>query len=132
MLGVDLASKDYANLNIDVEQILFDQYDSRDFEASADRLLAANADAVLLATIYKDPSIYLASRLGGRQIPYVCIDSDIEAANALSYFGMDSLQSGYLAAKLLLSDIVPQKDIAVFKINRYGNVGSNQTYLRYK
>ena len=45
---------------------------------------------------------------------------------------MDSLQSGYLAAKLLLSDIVPQKDIAVFKINRYGNVGSNQSDLRYQ
>ena len=81
---------------------------------------------------FKDPSIYLASRLDGRQIPYVFIDSDIEAANALSYFGMDSLQSGYLAAKLLLSDIVPQKDIAVFKINRYGNVGSNQSDLRYQ
>ena len=26
--GVDLAAKEYANLNIDVEQILFDQYDS--------------------------------------------------------------------------------------------------------
>ena len=130
--GVDLAAKEYANLNIDVEQILFDQYDSRDFEASADRLLASNADAVLLAPIFKDPSIYLASRLDSRQIPYVFIDSDIEAANALSYFGMDSLQSGYLAAKLLLSDIVPQKDIAVFKINRYGNVGSNQSDLRYQ
>ena len=97
--GVDLAAKEYANLNIDVEQILFDQYDSRDFEASADRLLAANADAVLLAPIFKDPSIYLASRLDGRQIPYVFIDSDIEAANALSYFGMDSLQSGYFGRK---------------------------------
>ena len=39
-----IIEKEYANLNIDVEQILFDQYDSRDFEASADRLLAANAD----------------------------------------------------------------------------------------
>ena len=45
---------------------------------------------------------------------------------------MDSLQSGYLAAKLLLADIEPQNDIAVFKINRYGNVGSNQSDLRYQ
>lgn len=130
--GVDLAAREYANLNINVEQILFDQYDCRDFEASADRLLASTPDAVLLAPIFKDSSVYLASRLDSRQIPYVFIDSDIAEADALSYFGMDSLQSGYLAAKLLLADIEPQNDIAVFKINRYGNVGSNQSDLRYQ
>ncbi|MCD7710809.1 MAG: LacI family DNA-binding transcriptional regulator [Porphyromonadaceae bacterium] len=130
--GVDLAAKEYVHLNIDVEQILFDQYDSVDFEASAEKLLALNVDAVLLAPIFKDPSIYLASRLDKRKIPYVFIDSDIEEANALSYFGMDSLQSGYLAAKLLLADIRPQKDIAIFKINRHGIVGSNQSDLRYQ
>ena len=130
--GVDLAAKEYASLNVNVEQILFDQYDSRDFEASADRLLDLNPDAVLLAPIFRDPSVFLASRLDKREIPYVFIDSDIAEANALSYFGMDSFQSGYLAAKLLLADIEPQPDIAVFKINRYGNVGSNQSDLRYQ
>ena len=54
----------------------------------------------------------------------------MEEIHPLAYFGMDSLQSGYLAAKLLLSDASPNSEIAIFQVYRSGNKGSNQTELR--
>ncbi len=130
--GVNLAATEFANLNISVEQVLFDQYDSRAFEDAVAQLLTLKVDGVLLSPVFTDASIALAARLDKEKIPYVFIDSDIAEANALSYFGMDSLQSGFLAAKLLLADIEPGSDIAIFKINRLGNLGSNQSDLRYQ
>lgn len=128
--GVNLAAREFSNLNITIELVLFDQYDSHSFEDAVSQLLSLKVDGVLLAPVFKEISVYLASRLDKEQIPYVFIDSDIEEAHPLAYFGMDSLQSGFLAAKLLLSDMEIPGDIAVFKINRFGNVGSNQSELR--
>ncbi len=130
--GVNLAAREFSTLNISIKLVLFDQFDSRSFEDAVQQTLTLKVDGVLLAPVFRDISLRLTSRLDQEQIPYVFIDSDIEEANALAYFGMDSLQSGYLAAKLLLSDTDIRGDIAVFKINRFGNVGSNLSESRFQ
>ena len=108
----------------------FNQYDSTSFEKAIETVLKLTPDAVLLAPIFKEQSISLAKQLEIQEIPYVLIDSDMEEIHSLAYFGMDSLQSGYLAAKLLLSDASPNSEIAIFQVYRSGNKGSNQTELR--
>ena len=130
--GVDQAAHEFLDLNISVEQIFFNQYDSTSFEKAIETVLKLTPDAVLLAPIFKEQSISLAKQLEIQEIPYVLIDSDMEEIHSLAYFGMDSLQSGYLAAKLLLSDASPNSEIAIFQVYRSGNKGSNQTELRIK
>ena len=128
--GVDQAAHEFLDLNISVEQIFFNQYDSTSFEKAIETVLKLTPDAVLLAPIFKEQSISLAKQLEIQEIPYVLIDSDMEEIHSLAYFGMDSLQSGYLAAKLLLSDASPNSEIAIFQVYSSGNKGSNQTELR--
>ena len=130
--GVDQAAHEFLDLNISVEQFFFDQYDNASFEKVAQSVLQLAPDAVLLAPIFKEQVISLATQLEGKEIPYVLIDSDIEEIHPLAYFGMNSLQSGYLAAKLLLSEAHKDTEIAIFQVYRSGNKGSNQTELRIK
>ena len=101
--GVDQAAHEFLDLNISVEQIFFNQYDSTSFEKAIETVLKLTPDAVLLAPIFKEQSISLAKQLEIQEIPYVLIDSDMEEIHSLAYFGMDSLQSGYLAAKSALA-----------------------------
>ncbi|WP_455499125.1 LacI family DNA-binding transcriptional regulator [Coprobacter sp.] len=130
--GVDQAAHEFLDLNISVEQIFFNQYDSESFVEAIRSVLRLNPDAVLLAPIFKEQVIFLAEQLNIQEVPYVMIDSDMEEIHPLAYFGMDSLQSGYLAAKLLLNEAAPNTEIAVFQVHRSGNKGSNQTELRIK
>ena len=129
-IGVDNAAKELLDLNINVQQIFFDQYDETSFIQSINTILIQSPDGVLLAPVFKEQTIILTKELRIKNIPFVFIDSDISELNALSYFGMHSFKSGYLAAKLLLKDEKNNSDIAIFQAYRTGNSESNQTELR--
>ena len=84
--GVDQAAHEFLDLNISVEQIFFNQYDSTSFEKAIETVLKLAPDAVLLAPIFKEQSISLAKQLEIQEIPYVLIDSDMEEIHSLAYF----------------------------------------------
>ena len=59
-------------------------------------------------------------------IPYIYIDSNIKDVPPLAFFGQNSRQSGYFAARMLMLLARDEKEIVIFRKIHEGIVGSNQ------
>lgn len=130
--GIEKASSELQSFNIDIEYIYFDQYNIESFKKNVDKLLEHNYSAVLIAPLFKVPSIDLSLKLEELEIPYAYIDSNILEQNNLAYFGADSFNSGILAAKLLLYEMDLDSDIILAKIASRNDDDSTQTNAREK
>ena len=94
-------------------------------------ILKLEPDGVMLAPTTATYTLPFVNTLNRLQIPYIYIDSYIQEAPALSFYGQNSAQSGYFAARMLslLAGEQPQEIVIFRKIND-GIVGSNQQERR--
>jgi len=129
--GFDMAAKEFVHYNVRIEKIYFNQYDALSFVNVSNTILERVPDAVFIAPIFRDETLKLSTELTKRQIPFSFIDSLIEEAGFLTYYGQHSFQSGYIAAKLSLSSLLNHSQVLVIRTQRKGSV-SNQTLNRYK
>jgi LacI family transcriptional regulator len=129
--GFDQAALDFVHHNVLIEKKYFDQYDVNSFVEVSTKILENEIDAVFLAPIFKEESMAFTNELTNRNVPFSFIDSLIPEANYLTYYGQNSFQSGYIAAKLLLSSLPAGSQVMIIRTQRKGSV-SNQTITRYK
>lgn len=127
--GFDQASNDFLQYNIHLEKFYFNQFDSNSFAIVSSELIDTNPDAVIMAPIFKDESMNFCRQLKERQIPFSFIDSVIAEVDYLSYYGQNSFQSGYIAAKLLFQSVPDNAQVIFIRNKRKGAV-SNQTLTR--
>lgn len=130
--GIRRAATALVDFNIVVRQYYFDQYDQTSFRMLVDRLDLTDVDGVVIAALFDQETIALATRLDEAGIPYIFIDSNIEGCNNLSYFGVNSYQSGKVAARLMIQE--QQLQISILSILYEGENGelSLQSRLREK
>lgn len=128
--GFDQAALDFVHHNVIIEKIYFNQFDVNSFVEVSAKILEEEFDAVFLAPIFKEESIAFTDVLTKRKIPFSFIDSLISDSNFVTYYGQNSFQSGYVAAKLLLSSLPAGSQIMIIRTHRKGSV-SNQTISRY-
>jgi len=128
--GFDLAKADFDQYNVSIDKMYFDQYNVKSFIQASDDVLTCSPDAVLLAPVFKEETISFLAKLTSQNIPFSFIDSMIPDTNFLTYYGQNSFQSGYLAAKLLLDSMTEKTEIMVVRTKRNGTE-ANQTISRY-
>jgi LacI family transcriptional regulator len=126
--GIVKAKKEIADYNVHVSNLLFDPFKVDTFRQKIKELENSKPDAVLVAPIFKKETIELTRSLDNQKIPYVFIDSNVEELNNLSYFGQNSYQSGFLAARLLETGLPENSKIVI--INPSGSNISNQSLSR--
>lgn len=124
--GFDRASQEFVHYNIQIERLYFDQFDVESFMSVWKKMNLTVTDGFVLAPIFRNETLELCKELEKLVIPYSFIDSMIEEANFLSYYGQNSYQSGYVAAKLLMNSLTEQSSIILVRTRRKGSV-SNQT-----
>lgn len=127
--GFDLAGEDYLQYNIHLEMFHFDQFDLNSFLKVSDEVLEKKPDAVILTPIFREQALNFTQELYEQKIPFSFIDSLIEDVEFVSYYGQNSFQSGYVAAKLLLSSLPEQAQVLITRTKRKGGE-SNQTKAR--
>ena len=127
--GFDMAAAEYLHYNIVLEKRYFNQFDASTFSAVCAEISESLPDAVLMAPIFRDETLQFAQGLKARNIPFSFIDSMIEEADFLTYYGQNSFQSGYVAARLLLQDLPADSKVIFLRTMRKGAV-SNQTLAR--
>jgi LacI family transcriptional regulator len=128
-IGFDLAMHEFSHYNVYIEKLYFDQYDPQSFIKVSNTVLNSNPDAVFIAPVFKNETLSLTTELSNLNIPFSFIDSIIEEAEFLTYYGQNSFKSGFIAAKLLLSHLPAEPQILVIRTKRKGSV-SNQTLSR--
>jgi LacI family transcriptional regulator len=127
--GFVVAARDFLQYNIHLEKHLFNQYDVNSFISASSQIVHNKPDAVIIAPIFKEDTIKLTETLSLNQIPFSFIDSMVEEADFLTYYGQNSFQSGYIAAKLLLQSFPENGKVVIIRTKRKGAV-SNQTIAR--
>ncbi|MCD8184680.1 MAG: LacI family DNA-binding transcriptional regulator [Bacteroides sp.] len=129
--GIQNALTTYSDFNITVELSYYDPHDYRSFAESARCILEQEPDGVMVAPTAPQYTTSFTDELEKRNIPYIYIDSNIKETPALSFFGQNSHQSGYFAARMLM--LLAGEDageVVIFRKINEGIVGSNQQERR--
>ena len=127
--GFDQAAAEFLQYNIVLDKRYFNQFDAATFTAACEKISDSLPDAVLMAPIFRDETLMFTKTLKEKSIPFSFIDSMIEEADFLTYYGQNSFQSGYVAARLLLEDLPADSKVIFLRTQRKGAV-SNQTLAR--
>ena len=100
--GINKALSTYSDFNTTVKTTYYDPYDYHSFVDASNDIVAQHPDGVMVApTILKYTQIFI-EQLTELDIPYIYIDSNIKEIPPLAFFGQNSRQSGYFAARMLL------------------------------
>lgn len=124
--GISHALQNYSDFNISVKTIYYDPYDYNSFLDMNREILSLSPDGVLVAPTAAKYTSVLTEELTKADIPYIYIDSNLKDVPALSFFGQNSEQSGYFAARMLMMLEGNHNKVAVFRKINEGIVGSNQ------
>mgnify|MGYP003945353525 CR=1 FL=1 len=130
--GFNKAAAEIKTSGISFETLFFDQYDEETFANSIKELLALEFDGVVMANFFRDHVIHLSKILDAKNIPYTYIDAHIEDQNPLAYFGMNSYDSGAVAAKIMTGRIDNTADILISHMSNQKGERSNQVINREK
>ena len=116
--GIEKAIDQLRHYGVKLQQFYFKMEDPETFTKEANKILELSPDGVLLAPWAKRESLKFTQELDQRAIPYVFIDSNLKEANPISFIVQNSVQSGYLAAKLIDYGIAPQSNILIIHITK--------------
>ena len=125
------AGIDFLQYNIHIDLHYYNQFDSNNFVGETRDLLQLKPDAVILAPIFRNETLAFINELNKLEIPFSFIDSLIEDAGFTTYYGQNSFQSGFVAAKLLLNDLPENSEVLILRTMRQGSI-SNQTRYRFE
>ena len=128
--GIHNAVETYSDFNVAVHLSYYDPYDYHSFAEASGQILALEPDGVMFAPTVPQYTKPFTDELTQHNIPYIYIDSNIKEAPALSFFGQNSHQSGYFAARMLMLLAGDAQEIVIFRKINEGIVGSNQQERR--
>lgn len=124
--GIHDAIANYSDFNISVKINYYDPYDYHSFADASAVILAEMPDGVMVAPTAPQYTKGFTERLQALGIPYIYIDSNIKNDPPLAFFGQNSCQSGYFAARMSMLLARDEKEIVIFRKIHEGIVGSNQ------
>lgn len=116
--GIEKAIDQLRHYGVRLLQFYFKMEDTETFTKEAEKILELSPDGILLAPWAKRESLKFTQELDQRAIPYVFIDSNLKEANPISFIVQNSVQSGYLAAKLIDYGIAPESKILMIHITK--------------
>ena len=121
----------YSDFNVAVHLSYYDPYDYHSFAEASGQILSLEPDGVMFAPTVPQYTKPFTDELTQHNIPYIYIDSNIKEEPALSFYGQNSHQSGYFAARMLmLLAGEDAQEIVIFRKINEGIVGSNQQERR--
>ncbi|MCV9389412.1 LacI family DNA-binding transcriptional regulator [Reichenbachiella ulvae] len=113
--GIQEAAEEYESLGLQLKFFPFDRSNQGSFLSKAAMAIEDQPDAVILAPLMEEEATDICSQLGKLKIPFVFVDSNLERLSPLAFIGQDSVQSGYLAAKLLTYGLWEGPEVFVLK-----------------
>ena len=100
--GIHNAVETYSDFNVAVHLSYYDPYDYHSFAEASGQILSLEPDGVMFAPTVPQYTKPFTDELTQHNIPYIYIDSNIKEEPALSFYGQNSHQSGYFAARMLM------------------------------
>lgn len=122
LAGIRQAYDEIKDFNASVEVTTFDLNSEISFKKAFNKVLNSKPDGIVLTPVFYNASFDFIHRCEEVNLPYVFIDVQIEGCGNLAYFGQDSGQSGFLAAKLMHYSLPADSLVLLLKLVNKGGV----------
>jgi LacI family transcriptional regulator len=99
--GIQAGDKVIAPFGVETMIFEYDRYNVGEFNNTAEALLKANPDGIILSPIMPEKTKAVISTSQEKEIPYVFFDADLPETKPLCTIGQDSFRGGYLAGRLM-------------------------------
>ena len=101
LAGIKAAAAEIKKFNFELQIATFDYSNENSFIEKANQILGSNPSGFIFAPVFYESSLKVIEKCDQLELSYVFIDVFIENCENLAYFGKNSAQSGYLAARLM-------------------------------
>lgn len=124
--GVKACTALRRDFHISLKILYYERFNSASFESIAKECLDANPDGVIVVPARLDITRDFTEQLSDRNIPFILLDSYLPDLKPLAFYGQDSFQSGYFAARMMMLIASKEQEIMMMKQLNNGHVGSKQ------
>lgn len=125
-LGITKAIEFRRDFQLDITFKFYSRLNSNSFKENYEDCLKENPDGVILVPSNLKDTKRFTDQLHENSTPFVLLDSYLPELNPLSFYGQDSLQSGFFAAKMLMLIAKDENSIMLMKQTKDGKVPSTQ------
>lgn len=124
--GVAKAVKMRRDFNVSVTTLYYKLYDAASYASMLERITSGDTQGVILVPTDLEQTQPYTDRLHERGIPFILLDSYIPDLKPLSFYGQDSISSGYFAARMLMLVAAGQKELMLMRQTKDGRLASRQ------
>lgn len=114
------------DFNIKLRIHYYERFKDNSFKETAGRCLNSDPNGVVVVPATLQATKEFTDQLHEKKIPFVMLDSYMPDLKPLSFYGQDSFRSGYFAATMLMLIANKEKQIAIMRRVKEGNVNSKQ------
>lgn len=114
------------DLKITVRSVYYNRFDDKTFNDACQQIMDSTPDGVILVPATLDVTRAFTDKLHDANIPFILLDSYMPDLKPLAFYGQDSFQSGYFAARMLMLIAGNESEIMLMKQTRNGCVASKQ------
>lgn len=126
-LGVKECERIRSDFRIEVAIAYYDRSEPTSLVETGEQCLAKNPDGLILVPTTLEATRQLTDRLHQASIPFVMLDSYMPDLRPLAFFGQDSFQSGYFAARMFMLLAGGEKEVMLMKhLNRGKSISKQQ------
>lgn len=124
--GVRRAVYHRRDFKLNAQSVYYNRFDNLSFEEASKKCLEANPDGMVVVPSTLEYTRRLTDVLHERNIPFILLDSYMPDLKPLAFYGQDSFQSGYFAARMLMLIASKENEIMLMKQTKNGRVASKQ------
>lgn len=124
--GVKACTALRRDFHISTKILYYERFNASSFENVAKECLDMNPDGVIVVPARLDITRNFTEELSNKGIPFILLDSYLPDLKPLAFYGQDSFQSGYFAARMLMMIASKETEIMMMKQLNNGHVGSKQ------
>lgn len=124
--GVGHAVEVRRDFNIEAKALYYQRFNDATFKAVCEQCLKEEPDGVVLVPSRLEVTRQFTDKLHENNIPFILLDSYMPDLKPLAFYGQDSFQSGYFAARMMMLLAAKESEIMIMKQTKDGYVASKQ------
>jgi len=124
--GVQAAAYVRRDFHVSLQLAYYERFNDHSFQKVTQDCLAAHPDGIIIVPSKLELTQAFTDKLHNGGIPFILLDSYLPDLKPLAFYGQDSFQSGYFAARMLMLIASREKEIFLMKQLKNGHIGSKQ------
>ena len=114
------------DFHLSIKMVYYERFNDDSFQKASNECLNSKPDGVIVVPARLELTQKFTQKLTDQGTPFILLDSYLPDLKPLAFFGQDSFQSGYFAARMLMLIAREEKEIMLMKQLKDGHIGSKQ------